>query len=485
MVPHLAQLLTTEDTCAIHSASLEILSEVGLQVNNHRARDIFLRHGCRVDEDSQRVMLPAATVERFLQMVPPQFTFCAQNPDFDRTIPDDAPLTMTASSAPNVIDPVTGEIRLATSRDIAQIAQLVNELPGVDLFSISVLADDAPAGQYSLTRFYTALNHCQKPVRGSGEPGVDCESILKLAYAIAGGEEAYKEHPFITHHFCPMISPLRMDENSTELLIFYTEQGLPAHSTIVPNAGLTSPMTLTATLAQGNAEFLALTTLTQMIRPATPTVYSSLSTVGDMRTGAYVPGGIECGMLNMAHAQMARYYNVPSCGYIGLTNSKLVDVQAGYERALSCMGGLLAGMHVLQFVGLIDSLMTFDFGMAAIDNEIALMLKRVARGMEVSQRNLAVDEIAEVGPGGSFMTAPRTLELMKSTAYLPTVADRQTRHDWTARGSRDAHDTALKRARDILSQKREPLFSHATDERIRSQFADILPTSNESASPAE
>jgi trimethylamine--corrinoid protein Co-methyltransferase len=89
-----------------------------------------------------------------------------------------------------------------------------------------------------------------------------------------------------------------------------------------------------------------------MTRPGTPLIYSSLSTVGDMRSGAYAPGGVECGMLNMAHAQMAKFYNVPCSGYIGLTNSKLNDAQAGYEKALSCMGGLLAGMHVLQFARL-------------------------------------------------------------------------------------------------------------------------------------
>ena len=123
-----------------------------------------------------------------------------------------------------------------------------------------------------------------------------------------------------------------MDQNSTELMLFYTEQGLPSHPTIVPNGGLTAPLTLAGTLAQGNAEFLALAVLREMVRRSTPTVYSVLPTIADMRSGAYAPGGIECGMLNMAHAQMARFYNVPSSGYIGLTNSKDVDAQAGFEK---------------------------------------------------------------------------------------------------------------------------------------------------------
>jgi trimethylamine--corrinoid protein Co-methyltransferase len=265
-----------------------------------------------------------------------------------------------------------------------------------------------------------------------------------------------------------------MDEHSAGLMIFYTEQGLPNHPTIVPNAGLTSPMTLAGTLAQGNAEFLACAALTQMIRPGTPTVYSTLSTVADVRTGAYAPGGIECGMLNMAHAQMARLYRVPCAGYVGLTNSKVVDAQAGYEKALSCMGGLLAGMHVLQFAGLTEALLTFDFGMAVADNEISLMLKRVARGMEFSEPNLALDEIKAVGPAGMFMDTGFTLERMKTTALLPEVADRETRVTWSKKGNLDTAEKALLKARRILETDCPSLFSPEVEARICQRFKGII-----------
>jgi trimethylamine---corrinoid protein Co-methyltransferase len=186
---------------------------------------------------------------------------------------------------------------------------------------------------------------------------------------------------------------------------------------------------------------------TQMVRPGTPMIYSTLSTVADMRSGAYASGGIECGMLNMAHAQMARFYRVPCAGYIGLTNSKLVDAQAGYEKALACLGGLLAGMHVLQFAGLIEALLTFDFGMAVVDNEISLMLKRVARGLEISETNLGLDEIKTFAPSGMFIDSDLTRENMKVTALLPEIADRQTRESWSKKGGLDTADRALLKAR--------------------------------------
>ncbi|MBI3853228.1 MAG: trimethylamine methyltransferase family protein [Verrucomicrobia bacterium] len=471
--PQFAQLLTEAQVQRTHEASLEILQQVGFEVQNGKAREIFKRHGCAVGENS-RVTFPPQLVEESLKSIPPQFTFRAHQPEFDRTIPDDAPLTMTASSAPNLIDPVTQGHRLATSEDLARIAHLIDQLPGIDLLSVPTLAADAPPGQESLTRFYTALRYCRKPIRGSAAPGDDAAAILQLAYEIAGSEAAYRERPFITHHHCPVIAPLRMDEHSTGLMIFYTEQGLPNHPTIVPNAGLTSPMTLAGTLAQGNAEFLACATLTQLVRPGTPMIYSTLSTVADVRTGAYAPGGIECGMLNMAHAQMARFYRVPCAGYIGLTNSKLVDAQAGYEKALSCMGGLLAGMHVLQFAGLLEALLTFDFGMAVVDNEISLILKRVARGMEWSEASLALDEIKAVGPSGMFVDTELTLERMKATAFLPDVADRESRETWSKKGGLDTADKALLKARKILESDCPSLFSPEVETRIRQRFQGMV-----------
>ena len=472
--PGLAQLLTEDQVQRVHEASLEILENVGLEVHNAKAAALFKKHGCKAHDDSRRVTIPPAIVAECLQSVPAKFTFHARNPEFDRTIPDHAPLTMTASSAPNIIDPVTREQRLATSKDLARVARLINQLPGIDLFSVPTLAADAPAGQYSLTRFYTALKHCQKPVRGSGDPGDDSASILALAYEIAGSEAAYKAHPFITHHSCPVIAPLKMDASSTELMLFYTERGLPNHPTVVPNAGLTSPLTLVGTLAQANAEFLACVALTQMVRAGTPTIYSTLSTVADMRTGAYAPGGIECGMLNMAHAQMARFYRLPSAGYIGLTNSKIADAQAGYEKALSCMGGLLAGMHVLQFAGLIDALLAFDFGMAVIDNEISLMLKRVARGLEFSEAGLALDEIGRTAPSGMFIDTDLTLERMRTTALMPDIADRQSRLAWLQKGGCDANSRALLRAKEILETGCPSLFSVEVEARIRRRFQGLV-----------
>ncbi len=470
-----ATLLTMEQVERVHAASLEVLQEVGLLVRHPKARAIFEKHGCKVHAEKQVVKLPPAVVEEFRGMLPPAFTFRGRDPKYDRTIPQDRPLMVTGSSAPNILDPVSGLERRARSDDIARIAHLVNELPSYDVFSVSTLADDAPPNHFTLARLYPALKHCLKPVRINTCDLEDAREILHLGWAIAGSEAAYRDHPFITHHYCPIVSPLTMDLSSTEMLIFFAEGKWPVYPTIVPNAGLTSPMSLPGTLVQGNAEFLAAAVLMEMVQPGTPTIYATLPTVADMRTGAYASGGIECGVLHMAFSQMARFYNVPSGGYIGLTNAKVNDAQSGYETGMSGVAGLLAGADMFNMGGLLDALKVFDFAKAVIDDEIAAMLKRITRGLEFNEADLALDVIAQVGPGGSYMVNPHTMKRMKSVALFPALADRNTRAQWESKGSLDTYARAQERARQILAKPSAAVFPPEVEKRIQAEFPDLAP----------
>jgi trimethylamine--corrinoid protein Co-methyltransferase len=470
-----ATLLTQEQVERTHSASLEILENVGMLVRNQEARAIFNNHGCRVDAESQIVRFPSSVIEKYRTMLAPTFTFHGRDPKFDRTLPQDGPVIVTGSSAPDVIDPLSGRPRRATSDDIARIAHLIQELPAYDVFSISTLADDAPPGQFTLARLYPSLKHCLKPIRSTTRDMDDAAAVMNLLYALAGSEAAYLEQPFVTHHYCPVVSPLTMDHLSTEAVIFFAKKGLPVYPSIVPNAGLTSPMSMAGTLVQGNAEFLAISVLMQMVREGTPTIYATLPTVADMRTGAYASGGIECGMLHMAFAQMARFYKVPCGGYIGLSNSKINDAQSGYETAMSTAAGVLAGADMLNMGGLLDALKVFDFAKAVIDDEIAQMLKRLKRGINFTEEELALPVIAQVKPGGSFMMNPHTARRMKSEALLTRLADREARETWEKKGSLDTHARAMQRVNEILTHDVADLIPVEVEARLRVQFKDLVP----------
>ncbi len=469
-----ATLLAQEQVERIHSASLQILERTGMLVRNEEARQIFSSHGCRLETEKQIVHFPPAVVEKFRRMLPPTFTFHGREPRFDRKLPQDGPVIVTGSSAPDIIDQETGKERRSRSDDIARIAHLINELPGYDVFSISTLADDAPPAQFTLARLYPALKYCLKPIRSTTRDMDDIRAIMDLLYMVAGGEEAYHTHPFVTHHYCPVVSPLTMDQLSTEAMIYFARQRLPVYPSIVPNAGLTSPMSMAGTLAQGNAEFLAISVLMQMVEEGTPTIYATLPTVADMRTGAYASGGIECGMLHMAFAQLARYYNVPYGGYIGLSNSKVNDAQSGYETGMSSLAGVLAGTDMLNMGGLLDALKVFDFAKAVIDDEIAMMLKRIKRGIKFDEDELALEVIHQVKPGGSFMMADHTKQRMKTEALLTRLSDRDARETWEKKGSMDTHAHAMQRALEILSHKGDGLLPKEVEARLRSRIKDLV-----------
>lgn len=469
-----AELLTQEQVQRVHEASLEILEQVGLKVRFEPARQLFARHGCSVDSETLIVKFPRDLVEKYRKMTPSKFTFRGRDPKFDKTIPDDSPVIVTASSAPDIIDPVTGRERRAESGDIARIAHLVNELPAYDMFSISTLAEDAPKDQFTISRLYPALKYCVKPIRMTTTDHKDTLATMEMAYMVAGGKDAYKEHPFLTHHYCPTVSPLTMDVLSTENVMYFAGEGLPVYPTIVPNAGLTSPMSMAGTLVQGNAEYLATMSLMQMVREGTPTIYATLATVADMRSGAYTSGAIECGMMHMAFAQIARYYNVPCGGYIGLTNSKLNDAQAGYETGMSGIAGLLGGMDMFNIGGLIDALKTFDFAKAVIDDELAQMMKRTKRGIAFSDDDLAVDLIKQIGPGGSFIKPKHTSARMKTEIVMTKIADRDARSIWEKKGSLDTQAHAMNKVREIMSKNLEPLISPEIDAQLHAAFPGLV-----------
>jgi trimethylamine--corrinoid protein Co-methyltransferase len=469
-----AELLSQDQAQQVHEASLEILENVGVMVHNLEARERFARHGCLCDAGSKVVRFPHTVVEEHLASCPPSFTFHGRDTRYDRTIPRDRPLMATASSAPDVVDLGTGKVRRAQSADIARIAYLVNELQGYDIFGISVTADDAPPGQFHLSRFYPALKHCLKPVRGSAPSLAEMERILEMCFIVAGSQGAFWERPFVTFIYCPVVSPLTMDVDSTELLMRFAERGIPSYGVPAPTAGLTAPLSLLGALTVCNTEFLAQTTLEQMSRPGKPAMYDAVLTVADVRTGAYAPGAIETGIMAMGCAQMARLYNVPSGGFAGLTNSKSSDAQSGYEIGMSGMAALLGGMDLITMGALLDGLMIFDDATLAVSAEIASMLKRVSRGLEFGEANLALEAIAAAGPGGMFLDALHTLRRMRNATFLPDIADRTSWPQWQANGAQDTRLRALRRVRDILTRDNPAVFTPDVDARIRSAFEDLV-----------
>jgi trimethylamine--corrinoid protein Co-methyltransferase len=227
-------------------------------------------------------------------------------------------------------------------------------------------------------------------------------------------------------------------------------------------------------LVQMNAEWHAAAVLAQMSKPGTQLIYNHLPVVGDMRTGAYAAGAVETGIVAMALAQLGRHYGYPTGSYLGLTNAKVSDAQAGYEKAMSPTLAATAGIDFVVVGGLLDALMAFDFGQLVIDNEIALMLKRFRQHLSFGELDGVLEEIGAAGPAGMYVGNAETLKLMKSCALLPDIADRERREVWVGQGSLDAHGRALRAAKRLLCKPNAALIDPDADARVRASFAGLV-----------
>jgi trimethylamine--corrinoid protein Co-methyltransferase len=229
------------------------------------------------------------------------------------------------------------------------------------------------------------------------------------------------------------------------------------------------------TLILGNAEFLAINCYYQMIREGMPIIYAYLPTVADLRTGAYTPGAIETGMLAMAHAEMAAYYDVPCGGYIGLTNSHCNDAQNGYEVAFNTTGAVCAGVSLLNMGGLLDALTTFDFAKAVIDNEVAMSLKSMKQGIPYDEADFkeSMELIDKIGPGGLFMEEMHTMMNMKSIAYLTNLGSRDFRVQWKDAGKKDFEARAYEWLDKVMAGPNPDAFPAELDQKIRANFPTL------------
>jgi trimethylamine--corrinoid protein Co-methyltransferase len=209
-----------------------------------------------------------------------------------------------------------------------------------------------------------------------------------------------------------------------------------------------------------------------MLRPGHPVIMGNWGFVSDLRTGAFSGGGGEQALLGAASGQMAAFYGVPGGMGAGMTDSKLPDNQAGFEKALSLtLAGLSGAGFVFESAGMMASLLGCSFEAMVIDNDMLSSLRRVARGIEVSEETVAVDVIkqAVLGPG-HFLGAKQTLDVMNTEFVYPKCADRQSPQDWADAGRSDIWQRAALQADEILTTHYPSYIDAETDLNIRRKF---------------
>ena len=443
--------LSDEDINRIHKTVLKVIEEVGFQVNSQDALRYFKQAGA-IDGDGDNVIrMPASKVMELLETAPSEVRLCGQDEKNDVILGGNKVYAGTGGTALYIYEPDTENKRLATVEDLKKIAKLVDNMENIHLYMLPTYPSELPVEQVDVNRFFAGLSNSSKHIMGGVYTIEGVEQVIKMAGMIAGSEEALRKRPLVSMIACVM-SPLKMDAHYGDLLISIANKGIPVICPSEPLCGATSPVTLAGNLVVQTVDSLMGVVLSQIVNPGTPAIFGSVATNTDLRDLRYLAGSVEMGLLNAGGAQMAQYYKLPFYATGGMTDSKVLDAQSGYESAITTlMCGLAGANFIHDSAGLMEFAMTVSYEKFVIDNEIIGMMMRAVEGIKVDDDTLAYDVISQVGPGGNFVTSKHTRRYMRSEHYQPLLSDRESREDWESKGK----PVTWERAAEIVKQIEE------------------------------
>jgi len=467
------QPLTEAQIQQIHQASLTVLERTGLHVENEEALALYRQGGARVD--GHRVYITPAMVGVALERVPSRGLLAGRDPDQDVVLEGKRVYAGTGGSPTMVLDPGADTVRPGILQDLADLARLADALEHCDFIVIPLHPTDVPEGDVPVNRFYACLANSTKHIMGGVGSVERARQVIEVGTMIAGSSEALRERPFVSAITSWMVSPLHLDTSVTDILIEWCQHGLPVALSSAPMAGSTSPVTLAGSLVQLNAEQLSGIVLAQLVRPGTPVLAGYIPGVADMRTGGYLGGAVEFGMMQAAAAQLAHFYRVPIYCSGGMTDAKLPDAQAGYEKMATLLLAALGGCNYIHHAfAMVTNMSAASLEQAVMDDEIVGMAMRVLRGVEVTEDSMAVEAIHRVGPGGHYLMDDHTVQFMRSELFPPPLADRQNRAMWEEAGKQDTRARAMARVEKLLQEHQPPGLPSEVDAAIRARFHILL-----------
>jgi trimethylamine--corrinoid protein Co-methyltransferase len=452
--------------------AFDVLERIGLQFENDRALDLLAEHGQKVERATQRACLSRGFVERALAASPKRLTVWNVTGDASLDVGGDSVTFDPGSAAIKVLEP-DRSVRASTSTDCARLSRLVHHLPHIRAQSTSLVPADVPNEASDYYRLYIALQCCNKPIVTGLFRHESFETMLEMLAIVRGSREAVAARPPAIFDACPS-SPLRWSELTSESLMKCAAAGLPSEVVSVPLTGATGPVTLSGTLVVHTAENLAGLALAQAVRPGAPVIYGGAPCLMDMRGGQTPFGSIETMMIDCAYAQIGKRFGLPIHAYMGLSDSKLVDAQAGYETGYGVILAALAGVNVVSGVGILDFITCQSLEKLVIDNEICGMAYRLLDGIRMRHDPMALDFLPEAIEKGHFLGHPTTLKLFREEGLMPgRSVDRSSAP--VGGGGPSDYERAGKVVQDLLARERFALPEPVLRELDRIVLQDARP----------
>ncbi len=470
--------LSPEDIETIHHASLTILEKIGITYESglDAPLETLEKAGATVDRNHARVFFPRDLVIEQAKKAPEQVILYSRDGKNDLDLTQHRVYLGTGGAAIKIIDLEKGNARPSTLHDLYQLGRLVDGLNNIHFFLRPCIPTDIPESAYDVNCFFAGLKATGKHVMGGLVDVEGFYKVLDLASMIAGGTGPLRKKPFISVITSFAISPLKLCTQSTLIMQEAVRNRIPVALSSAPMAGSTSPLTMAGTLAQLHAEQLAGIAVCQLTAPGAPILYGGIPGRANLRTMGYLGGGVECGMMNAAIHQMAHHIKIPNYNSAGLTDSKIADAQAAWEKGITILLAAMGGSnYVHHAAGMLESMLTVSYEQYVIDDEIIGMCCRALKGIDVDADHLALEVIEEVGPAGNYMTSEHTMTFLRNEFFIGNgVSDQKSRNKWEAEGARDARSRAREIVNNLLAQPEKSYISAEVDQNIRRKYNILI-----------
>jgi trimethylamine--corrinoid protein Co-methyltransferase len=455
MQPNLT-LLTPDLVSQIIDEAFQLLLDPGIKVDNTEAQNLLVEAGASYNKDKNVVQIPENVARKALESVPREFDLYDQDGNKTVHYGGDAVHFDPGSSGVNVLDPDTLEHRPAISADLIKVIQVAEMLPQYDAQSTALVCSEIPKEIGDLYRLYLVLLYSRKPVVTGAFRAENTEIMVDMLSILAGGRKALVDQPTAIFDVCPT-PPLIWSDFGSQNLIDLARAGVPAQIVSMPLAGVAAPVTLLGSVVQHVAECISGMTIHQLASPGAPIVWGGAPAIMDMRQGTTPMGAVETAMIDAAYAQVGKSFGFPTHAYLGASDAKIVDYQAGMESSITAMIGALAGINMISGPGMLDFLACVSPEKLVIDAEAISMAKRMLEGLQVQTDPLAAGMYEGIDFKGEFLKQRLTGQLFKKEQFLPSeVIDRGSIRTWQAGGSTDTFERAKSRLQELLGEYQPP-----------------------------
>ena len=418
----------------IVSEGRELICKLGVEIHNKAVLSMLADHGARIDMDKSRAHLTQDMIDKALESAPASFKLYDSLGNEALDLSGFKVNFTPGSAAINILDHKGNRIRPPTTADYIQYAKLMNKMDHIASQSTAIVPSDVHERISDSYRLYLSLLFCEKPVV-TGAFTIEAFEIMKeLQIAVRGSKEELRAKPLTIFSCCPT-SPIKWSEVTCQNLIDCATHSIPVEYISMPLSGFMAPVTLVGTLIQHTAETLSGLVISQLTSPGTPVLYGGSPAIFDVRYETTPMGAIETMMIDCAYNEIGKYLGLPTQAYIGLSDAKLLDAQAGLESSMGATLAALAGINSISGPGMLDFESCFSLEKLVVDNEICGMVFRMIEGIQPKDDFPSQPRFEELLKEGHLLISDHTRRYLKEEVHFPgPVIDRANRSRWQEEG---------------------------------------------------